>query len=215
MNKMLIANMAVGQIGGKLLTSPTFLDATPEGKQVRLFYDACRQEVLCKHPWSFATKRFVLTVISGSPKFTDDSMTIVYGLPADYLKMIALSDFNATYKIESGADFGVGKVLLSNTTNLKIKYTFDNDDPETYFPSFSVALATKLASMICFPITDSVAKAEALAKKYINIDLIGAMSDDSGEATQDAPVQDEWENARFQGGGGVVASPGAQVWHYL
>ena len=217
MDKMTIANMAIGMIGGKLLKSDTFQDETSEGKQVRLFYDACRQEVLCEHPWSFATLRAALATIAGQPIMTEDAMTVIYALPDNYLKMVALSDFNATYRIESGSNLATptGKVLLSNINNLKIKYIYDNDDPSTYFPKFSMALAVKLASIICFPITESAKKAEALAQRYINIDLISAMSADSGESTQDAPVQDEWEVARFRAASDVVAPPGAQTWHYL
>ena len=217
MDKMTIANMSLGMFGGKLLKSDTFLDSTPEGKQIRLFYDAVRQEILCEHPWSFATKRFVLTRLTGTPVMTDDAMTVMYSLPPDYLKMVALSDVSATFRIESGADLvpPVAKILLSNVANLKIKYVFDNDDPTAYFPKFTSAFATKLASMICFQTSESLKKAEALAQKYLQIDLPSAMSEDSGESTQDVAIADEWLLARFRSGEDIVAPPGSMTWHFV
>ena len=216
--KLSVSNLALGEIGAqRLISFPTGSDTSASAKLIYLFYDVVRDEVLCEHPWSFATKDAVLTVLADTPVITTDGMRYVYTLPTDYLKIVALSDFYATFRIQAGAGYtgNPALVLLSDTPSLKIKYVFQNDTPSSYFPKFVTAFATKLASKVGFNLTESRNKAADLLERYAKMDLPSAQSEDSVQATMEQPAMTEWEAARFYSAGGVVAPPGSATWHFV
>jgi len=145
-----------------------------------------------------ATERLVMT---------EDNMTVVYYKPTDYIEMSLISDIGANVKVE-------GTRILSDTSGLKIVYTYQNDTPSEYTAMFRRAFATKLASEICFSITDNATKAEALIDKYIKIVLPKAISDDSQQGTPRETRADEWEVARLGGvGSGISGRTGDATWH--
>jgi hypothetical protein len=134
----------------------------------------------------------------------DDDVSVIYYRPTDFLKLNFVSDQDALIKLE-------GSRILSDTEDLKILYTYKNDDPSTYFPQFVTALETRLAAEICFNLVESANKAQALFTEYEKIRLPRAMSADSQQGTPMEARQDDWENARF--GAGNKIKPNSQTWH--
>jgi len=134
----------------------------------------------------------------------DDYISVVYYLPTDFLKINFTSDQNALIKLEGGR-------LLSDTEDLKIIYTYKNDDPSTYFPQFVTALQTRLAAELCFNLVESANKAQALFTEYEKIRLPRAMSADSQQGTPTEARCDEWEMTRF--GGVKSIKSGSSTWH--
>lgn len=201
-NKVQIWNLALGGICTKRIASEN--EDTIEARACKNCYPDILDEVLGAHPWTFAQKRIILALLDKTPVDIGDGMIYVYSRPSDLIKATYKSDSLATIKLEEDG-------ILSDTTPLSIIYTFRNDKPSAYFPLFTRALATRLAAEICFPITSSVQKAEALHKKYIDIDLPNAMSGDSQQGTPQEINQDEWENARQVGG--LTARAGYQTWY--
>jgi len=120
----------------------------------------------------------------------DDGATVIYIKPSDWLELTGVSDSNALVLLE-------GARILSDTEDLKVKYTYQNDDPDTYSPQFKTALATRLAAEIAYNITNNRNTADMLLKVYEGIALPQAMSSDSVQGTAEEVTQDEWENARI------------------
>lgn len=120
----------------------------------------------------------------------DDEITAVFYLPTDFLKYNRVSDEDAALEM-------VGNRLLADTDTLSIKYTYSNDDPTLYSPLFVTALASRLAAEICFNITQSATKSQAILTKYETIDLPRAMAADSSQGSPEETTMDEWEEARL------------------
>jgi hypothetical protein len=202
--KISIANQALLRVGAKRISS--FSEGTAEANAINDVYDDIRDEFLSEAQWTFAQKRATLATIVGTPLTVNDEMSVIYAKPADFIKLNYISDSSATVKVE-------GDRILSNTAGLKILYTYRNDDPSTYYPMSQRALVARLAAEICFALTESATKTEALVKDYEGIALPKAVSSDAQQGTPIQPIQDEWLNARFMGGNAMVAPPGSQTWH--
>ena len=65
--------------------------------------------------------------------------------------------------------------------------------------AFVMALATRLASEVCFTLTESAQKASQLFEEYEKLRLPRAKSFDSKQGTPHGVIQDAWENARRSG----------------
>ena len=203
-SKINIANRALHKIGAKTIT--LFGEDSPSARAISNCYDDIRDEVLSEHPWGFAQKRYVLALTTDVPLLTEDGMRYVYALPTDLIKVNYVSQPGATFRIENGQ-------FISNVNGLKIIYTYRNDNPTSYFAKFITALVTRLAAEICFELTESTKKAEALYKLYEEIDLPSACSVDSQQGTPDQVICDEWEFQRQIAGAHQFVIPGQQIWH--
>lgn len=135
---------------------------------------------------------------------TDDEDVFVYDKPTDLVKPIKKSVSNALVKVELNK-------IISDTEDLKIVYTYFNETPSQYFPKFTQALITRLASEICFTITNSLKKAQDLRTLYEEVDLPRAIAVDSTQGSPDEISQDEWLNARIVGSSGYATT--GETWH--
>jgi len=208
-DKIWVANLALRKLGSARISS--FDENTPESRVIRDVYDSILEEVLCQGQWTFAQKRAALTQTTDTVPVTTDGVSIVYAMPNDCLKVNYYSPSSAIVKLEY---FQSRVVILSNVSDLKIFYTFRNIDPNTYFPNFITALATRLASEIGFNLTQATKKAALLLEEYTKIRLPNALSTDAQQGTGQEAIQDEWENARLSGLYNTPR-PGDQTWHPL
>lgn len=136
---------------------------------------------------------------------TDTGTVVVYEKPTDFIKPNKQSDVLAILKVEQDK-------IISNVEDLKLIYTFRNEDTTTYFAKFTQALVLRLAAEICFRITNSVSKAQELMKLYEDDVLPKALSVDSTQGTPDEMSQDEWIDAMTVGER-FVTNP--NTWHPL
>ena len=120
----------------------------------------------------------------------DEGYTVVYYKPTDMLEITGVNNSNALVSLE-------GTRILSDVDDLNIKYTYQNDDPDTYPAKFKTALATRLAAEIAYNITNNRSQADMLMKVYEGIELPQAMSSDSVQGTAEELKQDEWLDARL------------------
>lgn len=135
----------------------------------------------------------------------DSGEAVVYQKPTDYVKLIKKSDSSAIIRMEEDK-------IISNFSGLKIIYTFRNVDVRQYPQKFIQALVTRLAAEICFRITTSMDKTQALLKLYQDTILPSAVSIDSTTGSVDEPLQDEWLSAQIRGSGNWPATTG-ETWH--
>lgn len=148
----------------------------------------------------FATKKYM-------GAFNQDGMTAQYARPSDMLRLNYVSDTSAVIRLE-------GQSILSDTYGLSCIYTYQNDDPTTYYPSFGIALSSRLAYELCFFISESVSKAQEVFEAYEKVDLPRAKAQDSQQGTPQQVQQSEWENARLAGGSNFVnPTTSAATWH--
>ena len=204
LSEVRICNRALSLLGSKRITSLT--ENSVNARECNAIYDETLEDILCEHPWSFAQKRVALATVDETPAFTDDNMTVVYQKPSDMLKINFVNISSAIFKVE-------GERILSDTASLKIKYTYRNENPQSYFPKFVTALATLLAANMAYAITNSRTVAEQWLSAYETIRLPKAMSVDSQQGTATMPVQDEWLLSRRAGGSGSIGgNTGQEVW---
>lgn len=201
-----ICNMALRLIGASTITS-----LTQEFKNARVcneLYAQIRNDVLTDHAWTFAQKRVALVEAADpDPVWTDDRVTIAYNLPTDFLQLNFVNQKGALVKLE-------GTQLLSDTSELKIKYTFELTTVTQFRPKFIKALVARLAAEFAFPIANKSTLAERLFALYYEKELPQAISKDSQMGTPIRPAQDEWINARRMGSSGeLVGQSGWDTWY--
>lgn len=159
-----------------------------------------------------AASKWMLTIDSDDIPMTEDGMDTAYLVPSGLLKINFISDPTARYSVENllVAETAT-QVILSDTRGLKIIYTYQNTDLRTYYPMSLEALATRLAHEICFNLTESKSKQDALLEEYEKVRLPRAISSDSQQGSPPQAIQNEWENSRLSGSN--VLFPGSGVWH--
>lgn len=124
-------------------------------------YDHALRFLLEEHRWNFAGKRATLTELGTTPAFGWDHQ---YQLPGDLLR---LKEVNGEDIEGSSRSFEIeGNALLTNDDDVDITYTGRVTDTNLFSPSFSDALATKLAALTCARITGDAQLALALEKQY-------------------------------------------------
>ena len=143
-----IGNLALAKIGSIRVAS--FEDASQPARYLKLFFEQTRDEVLRAHDWNFASKRATLAALATAPEF---GWGYQYQLPIDCLMVRQL---NAWESHEQRGLFEIeGKVLLTDSDSAQIRYTSQVLDSSQFDPIFVEALATRLASKICQPLTGS------------------------------------------------------------
>ena len=198
-----ICNLALTRLGETRITS--LAENSEQARSCNAIYEEIRDEVLSDHPWNFAQKRATLATLSGEPVFTDDGMTVQYQKPTDCIKITHVNISFARIKLE-------GDRILSDTSGLKIKYTFRNTDPQKYFPKFIMAFATRLAAELAYGLTSSRTLAADLLVEYYDKRLPQAMSIDSQQGTPLAIQDNEWLGARMTGSSSIAGRTGQEIW---
>jgi hypothetical protein len=120
-------------------------------ERCKRLYDVCRKELLCKYPWSFATKFIELTLLDGKP----EGYKYAYIYPSDALKISATylneDDFkNKRLSIKKKGSERVGlfdgiKVILSNTKNNFAEIIIDEEVEENFSNLFIRLLYLEIA----------------------------------------------------------------------
>lgn len=207
-DKVGVANLALSRIGAKRISS--FSENTTSAQAMNEVYADILDEVLAEGPWTFAQSQAALTQLSLTSAFTADGLSYIYSEPNDLIKINFVNDSNCTFKRESMSG---QNVIRADISGLQILYTFRNDNPVTYFPSFTAALAARLAYELCFKISEAAKYAADIYSDYHKMKLPKALSLDSQQGTPVQPIQNEWEVARQMGGSGLYGRPGQQTWY--
>jgi hypothetical protein len=158
-----ICNMALGFLGATLIMS------REESQPCETNYETTRDSCLEDYNWSFATKRVVLSSQHLSePVF---GYTKRFLLPTDTIRVVEVNGNTIDWVKE-------GRFILTDQESLEIIYISRVEDVRQMSPSFVQALATRLASVIAIPITNSGENAKAYWTMYQNL-LHTAASNDS------------------------------------
>lgn len=188
-DKLRIANLGLSKISGKIITS--FNQDTPSAIAVNLVYDQCRNECLEEADFSFARKIVALSEIDLEIPDFGDGVDIAYAYPNDFLKAWEFDIKAAITRFQSDG-------IYSDTADLLMRYTFLNDNPNTYSAKFCNALACKIAYELCFKINNAKDFAAAKYSEYIKA-IESAIGADAQMGTPQNAIQDEWYLARIAG----------------
>lgn len=203
-SEVIICNMALTLLGATRITSLT--QDIKNARECNALYEHVRNSVLTDYIWSFAQKRVALTESSTDVVWEDDLMTVAYDKPSDFLQLNFVNQENAKVKVE-------GDQILSDTSSLKIKYTYEVTDTTTFKPKFIEALVAKLAAELAFPITNKATVAERLFTIYYEKKLPQAISIDSQQGTPTEPFQNEWLLARRMRSNQLIGRLGYETWY--
>lgn len=191
MSQISIINNALQLLGCNRLTSMT--DNTPEAKAASNTYNDSLKTILSECCWSFASKRVSLNKIANkTPEWTKDGKNTYFQLPSDFVEVFEVSDENALWEIE-------GESILANVSELGIKYVYFLTDASKYSASFVDAFIYKLASDMCYELTNSGQMTDELLKLYRSEFLPLAKSKNARQKSSPKIKDDAWINAIYRG----------------
>jgi hypothetical protein len=178
LSKVSIANMALTLLGADRIISLD--DDSKNAREIKAVYDIARDEVLSLHTWNFALKRVKLAQLAEAPAH---GYTYQYALPTDYLRKVTVYRGARENDVLEEENFRIeNKVLLTNESEVYLKYIFSNDDPTTYSPTFAKLFAMHLASLVAYSITNNGNLLSTLTNLY-NEQLRIAMAVDAQESS--------------------------------
>ncbi len=179
-----VCNNALVEIGAQRIAALS--DTTERARICNEQYAKVRDELLYSHPWNFAIKRDQLAATVTEPEFEWETE---FTLPSDCLRVLDTDLFkDQNYQIE-------GRSLYANSDSIKIKYIARITDVTKFTPGFAECLALKLASNICYALTQSTTLKEQIERK-LEKRLAFVRSFDAQEGVGSRVYADQWLNSR-------------------
>lgn len=172
-----VCNLAIDAVRGERITNLQ-TGTSEEAKVCRLHYDHLKHRLLRGYDWWFATRYAQIAKSAIIP--IANEWNFQYPLPADFAALRELVDTGASYML--GSDAIDGRVIFTNDTTLKIRYTAIVDEGQ-FTESFTGALAATLAVELGRALKGTTAKARDLAAER-ELRLGDAMEDDANENTE-------------------------------
>lgn len=181
-----ICNVALIKIGQPSILSLT--EDSLEARSCNLLYNDIRQEVLRSHLWNFAIKRVELAQSTDTPVF---GYNYKYALPSDCLRVLRMDPEGDSieFKIEDG-------YLLTNESQVYIRYVSNVTDPNKFDSSFRETLSTRLAAELAIVVTNDIDKANYYMNMY-EIKLGQSTGIGSQEGTPEQITADLWIESRL------------------
>lgn len=183
MSKVTIVNKALTYLGANRITSLT--DDTLEAKSASNMYEDSLRSILSECGWKFATKRVLLNKLDEEPAWQENGMANYFQLPSDCVEIFGVMNEEAVWEREA-------KKIIANQSEFGIKYVYFCDDTTLYPSYFIDAFAIKLAADMCYEITNSEAKTEALLELYKGEFLPMARTKNAREASRPQVKDDHW-----------------------
>jgi len=181
-----ICNMALSKVGANRITS--LEDGNKNAILCNEFYESTVDEVLRMHPWNCAIHRATLAALADAPDF---GYAYQYTLPTTpyCLRVLQMEYLDYEFKIE-------GRVLLTNEGTCNIIYIKRITDPTKFDSLLVEAIATRLATKLAYPITQSKTLTEQLAEEF-KLVLSAARTADSQEGTVEVLDTSTWIDSRY------------------
>lgn len=177
-----IVNQALALIGQQKLSSLN--DSSPSAQAAALVFSDIRDAVLRDHKWNFAATRVKLARLAETPI---SEWVYCYQLPSDFIRLLPTEN-EAVYEVE-------GRKILSNESELIIKYIKQEKDTNIYDPMFVRALIHRLGSELANTIAGSVSLSNDLYEKYSRL-LAEARGVDAREGRKQKFRKTSWVKAR-------------------
>lgn len=145
-----IINRALIMLGQTVITSRS--DATNSARSADAIFDEVRDTILQSHPWNEAVARVTLSKLSTNPVHGYD---YAHALPSDFLRALPFADdtIDISYEVQGGV-----KVVVSDTTPLKLVYIKRITDPVQMSPLLRNAISAALSVELALTLTGDKAK---------------------------------------------------------
>ena len=183
MSKVQIVNKALTYLGANRITSLS--DETLEAQSASNMYEDSLRSILSECCWKFATKRVLLNKLNEEPAYIENGMAYYFQLPSDLVEIFGVMNDEAVWDREA-------KKIISNQSEFGIKYVYFCDDTALYPSYFVDAFAIKLAADMCYELTNSEAKTEALLELYKGEFLPLARTKNAREASSPQIKDGHW-----------------------
>ena len=180
-SKTSICNLAVGWLGGNLITDVD-VDTSKEATLCNANYDDSRKLVLEAADWNFARELHALLPAGTSPDFGYSNRFLIpeHALVLRKCSLQASDLAPQSYWETRNSDFQYmlrGQFIEAHAEKLYTSFTMDVTDPKLYSSTFIHALAAHIAMSIAVPLTESGTHEDRMTNKYANY-LREAMSID-------------------------------------
>jgi len=202
-----ICNSALLKLGAQRISS--LIENNKRAKLCNERYEGLRKEVLRAHPWNFAIGRATLVQLGTTPEF---EYNFEYALPTDCLRVLNTEDESGTRSrvqavpnshlyfeggVSNRAGFKIeGRKLLTNETEVRIRYILDLQDTTKFDPNFDDALATRMAAEFSYALVQSNSLSANMYGLY-DLAMARARTRDGQEGTPDDLQADFFVTSRF------------------
>jgi hypothetical protein len=178
-----VCNSALAKLGASRITSLS--DNSTAAILCNDLFEVVRDEVLRSHPWRFAIKRATLSASATAPEFGYDYQ---YPLPVKCLRVLETEYSEQEWVVE-------GRFLVTNETEIKIRYIEKVTDPSLWDSMFTESLAWRLAQSLAYPLVQSNAAVESMERGF-DKSIKFARSISGQEGTSRILIANTWANAR-------------------
>jgi hypothetical protein len=171
----------------------SFEEQTPQGRQVRLWYDFSRVSTLESYNWSFARKRRILAEHSDDPP--DGIWQYRYQYPDDCVKARWIENplgpdaDKVPFSVEQSED-GFSKTILTDMEDAKLIYTKNVESPSLFTMHFAQTLSLNLGAHMAVALTGKRSLKEGLMEEWYR-SVILSQGYDANEEIQKAPREAE------------------------
>lgn len=143
--------MALARIAARRINNyDDSTESTPEAIQCRLHFEQMRDALQRAHYWNFNAARVTLSQDTSSPPFEWDYQFL---LPSDFIRLRSVYDNNDLVKQLSYYSYAIeGKLLLTNSTAIYLRYSKRVTDPAQWDPLFTDVLVLALADRFISPL---------------------------------------------------------------
>ena len=150
-----IASNALLMLGAQPIND--FNDDADRARLASNLYAPARDLLLRSHPWNCAVKRVILSPDAEAPAF---GYSHQFTLPGDWLRTLSVGEHGEEidYRTE-------GRKILANTSELKLRYIFRNDQESTWDTLLIDAMTRTMSATMAYAITQSTSKEELEFKK--------------------------------------------------
>lgn len=175
-----IANQALGRLQSKLISNIT--ESSSIANYCKLFIGQAIEDVFNEEDWVSTIKRQTLDQLTETPEF---GYSYAYQMPGDFLRIVeggGIESLGVDYSIE-------GDKLLTDEDEVELAYVARPEDPTKIAPHLRKAITTRLAYLLCIPLTSNETLAARVASEY-NESIINARSAE-GKRKKENTVADD------------------------
>ena len=163
--------------------------STDTGTRALLIYPQSRRTVFTMHKWNCLVTRDTLTADDPQPA-EYVGLGTTHTLPADFMRIVAVSPRRTSYRIESG-------LLVTDTPGVQIIYIRDEEDPDDWDPLVEEVVAARFAYDMAMTMGGSAERTGQLLQLFQDRLADARFADSSQHDEKESVVADAWNNARF------------------
>lgn len=177
-----VCNIALKRLGADAIVA--FDEGSSAASLCSVLYQPTVDALLREHQWNFAQIRVALAARTEGPAW-GYSTAYTYPTKPLCLKINETDPSDAEYDVENTIDDTgaiTGKVIVTNETQLNIRYTGRIEDVSQWDASFVYAVAASLAVQMAIPLTESPGTKKTCMEEFVQA-LQHARSVDSQEGS--------------------------------